>query len=145
MAKISTHRTAAKVPRKQPETLRLASLTPSLVVKDLQRSIRWYRDVLGFHVREEWKDHDVVTGVVLRAGSVDLRIGQDPDAADGRGNSKGVRIHCGTRQDIDSLAELVKSRGGTLAQEPTDQPWGVRDFAVKDPDGYLLTFAKQPG
>ena len=55
--------------------------------------------------------------------------------------AKGValRLYCITGQDIDQLAAAIQSRGGKLAQEPRDEPWGTRDFAVVDPDGFLIS------
>ncbi|MBI4503809.1 MAG: VOC family protein [Gemmatimonadetes bacterium] len=126
--------------RKQPETLRLSSITPSLTVNDLLRSIGWYRDVLGFKVQEEWKHNGQVMGAELKAGTVSVMLGQD-DFAKGRDRKKGegFRLYCTTRQDIDQLADLIKARGGVLEQEPADQPWGARDFTVVDPDGFKIT------
>ena len=37
------------------------------------------------------------------------------------------------------MADRIKARGGTLAQEPKDD-WGMRAFSVEDPDGYKITF-----
>jgi uncharacterized glyoxalase superfamily protein PhnB len=135
--------TRAAQPRKKPETLRLGTLTPSFTVNDLQRSLAWYRDVMGFHVVEEWKTDGKVVGAQLRAGSVHVMIGQD-DFAMGRDRQKGVgfRMYCGTRQNLDHLAGAIKARGGQLAHEPTDQPWGSRDFAVVDPDGFKITISQ---
>jgi predicted enzyme related to lactoylglutathione lyase len=50
-------------------------------------------------------------------------------------------MYCGTAQDIDALARRIRERGGTLAEEPKDEPWGGRDFAVVDPDGFKITIA----
>src|ERR1043166_7538127 len=87
--------------RKQPETLRLSSVSPSFTVNDLQRSIAWYRDVLGFKVEEEWKHDGQVMGAQLKAGVVSIMLGQD-DFAKGRDRKKGegFRLYCSTRQDI---------------------------------------------
>jgi lactoylglutathione lyase len=125
--------------RKQPETLRLRNLSPSLTVNDLGASIRWYRDVLGFTLEEEWKDGDVVVGAQLNAGAITFMMSQD-DFAKGRDRVKGVglRFYCTTAQDVDRLAADVEARGGVLAQPPTDNPWG-RDFTVVDPDGFKIT------
>ena len=54
---------------------------------------------------------------------------------------EGLRIYCGTTQDIDVLAARVRSTGTALAEEPKDQSWGGRDFAVRDPDGFLITIS----
>ena len=142
MPKTSSHRTAAKKARQQPETLRLSSLSPSLTVNDLQRSIRWYRDVVGFHISEDWKDGDTVIGVRLRAGSAEVVLNQD-DFAKGRDRKKGegFRVYCYTRQSVDELAANIRVRGGTMTREPTDQPWGSREFDLVDPDGYRITIA----
>lgn len=132
-------RTAAKTPRKQPESLRLASLTPSLTVKDLERSLAWYQDVLGFHIADRWEEGGKVVGAEVRAGSVSFILNQD-DFAKGRDRKfgEGFRIYGNTRQDVDRVAADIKVRGGVLAQEPHDRPWGTRDFNVVDPDGYRI-------
>jgi len=128
--------------RRQPETLRLRSLMPSLTVNDLAASVAWYRDVLGFIVAEEFRREDRVVGVRLTAGAVDFLLGQD-DFAKGRDRKKGValRLYAITGQDIDQLAAAIKEKGGELAQEPQDQPWGARDFAVLDPDGFQISIS----
>jgi len=73
-----------------------------------------------------------------------LMIGQD-DWQKGRDRRKGegFRIYCGTKQDVDALAAAIKARGGMLDTEPTDQPWGSRDFSISDPDGFKITIGKE--
>jgi lactoylglutathione lyase len=132
--------------RKQPETLRLRAVTPALTVNDLQASVSWYRDVLGFTVAEEYQRDGKVVGARLLAGNSSFLLGQD-DFAKGRDRQKGAgfRLYCETAQDIDELAASVKARGGKLSQEPTDQPWGARDFAVFDPDGFNISIMSAMG
>jgi uncharacterized glyoxalase superfamily protein PhnB len=43
---------------------------------------------------------------------------------------------------VDKLADRIKARGGTLAEEPKDQEWGARTLAVEDPDGFKITIAR---
>jgi uncharacterized glyoxalase superfamily protein PhnB len=71
-------------------------------------------------------------------------LGQD-DWKKGRDRVKGegFRIYCKTAQDVDRLAAQVKARGGKLTQEPRDEPWGTRDFAVVDPDGFKITIGSE--
>jgi uncharacterized glyoxalase superfamily protein PhnB len=125
---------------KQPETLQLKAVMPALTVNDVAVSLAWYRDVLGFIVVEEMKRDDKPVGAILKAGAVDLLLAQD-DFAKGRDRQKGValRLYCITGQDPDQLAAAIVARGGVLAQPPTAQPWGTRDFAVVDPDGFLIS------
>ena len=131
--------------RRQPETLRLRAVTPMITATDLQASLAWYRDVLGFTLAEEYKNGDQLMGVRLMAGHVQVMLTQD-DFAKGRDRKKGVglRLFCTTAQDIDQLAAAIQERGGQLAQEPKDQPWGARDFAVVDPDGFILSISTEP-
>lgn len=130
--------------RKKPETLRLRSAMPGLTVNDLEHSVAWYRDILGFVVKEEHRHDDKLLGASMQAGVVDFMLGQD-DFAKGEDREKGVgfRMYCETEQDIDEVAADIKARGGVLLSEPTDQPWGYRDFAVEDPDGYKISIAKR--
>ena len=115
---------------------------PAITANDLQKSIAWYRDVLGFTVGQEYRVDDVLQGAELKAGAVQFLLGQD-DFAKGENRQKGVgfRIYCSTAQDVDQLAADVVARGGELAQPPTDQPWGSRDFAVVDPDGFRISIS----
>jgi uncharacterized glyoxalase superfamily protein PhnB len=132
--------TMKKAVRQQPETLRLRGVTPKFTVRDLHASIRWYTEVLGFIVGEEWKDGGQLKGVELKAGAVTLMLDQD-DFAKGRDRvlGDGVRLYCRTIQNLDQLAEGIRTRGGAMTQMPTDQPWGARDLVIQDPDGYKIT------
>jgi lactoylglutathione lyase len=131
-------------PRRQPESLRLRSASPSLTVADLEKSRAFYRDLLGFVEKERWEQDGVLRGVELVAGSVTFWLSQD-DWKRGRGRVKGqgFRLYCGTTQDVDTLATRVKARGGTLTEEPKDQPWGGRAFSLVDPDGFAITIATE--
>jgi uncharacterized glyoxalase superfamily protein PhnB len=135
-------KSAKKAPAKRSAALNLSSAAPGFTANDLQKSLAWYTDVLGFHVSERWEFNGTLQGVELKAGNVTFMIGQD-DWKKGRDRSKGegVRIYCETSQDIDALAAAIKSRGGALTQEPKDQSWGMRDIAMDDPDGYKITIA----
>src|SRR5262245_15495087 len=125
------------------DVLALMSASPSFTVNDLDRSVAFYRDVLGFGVEEEWKDDGKIVGVSLKAGDVSFMIGQD-DWKKGRDRKKGegFRIFCVTKRNVDDIAKRIKSKGGQLDHEPQDQPWGMRDFSVTDPDGFKITIAQ---
>ena len=123
--------------------LKLGEASPSFTVNDLDRSLAWYRDVLGFSVDERWERDGKLMGVSLQAGDVTFMIGQD-DWKKGRDRKKGegFRLYCTTTQDVDALARRIQSRGGMLDQEPQDQPWGSRDFSLTDPDGFKITIGR---
>ena len=132
---------APKSQRRQPESLRLRSLSVSLTVSDLERSVAWYRDVLGFTSGERWEEKGQLRGVQVKAGSCDIMLGQD-DFAKGRDRRKGegFRVWVETTQDINAIAARVKAKGWPLDREPSDTPWGDWAFALTDPDGFKFTF-----
>ncbi len=123
-------------------SLALNGASPSFTVNDLEKSLGWYRDVLGFAVEETWKEAGRVVGVSLRAGDVSFMIGQD-DWKKGRDRKKGegFRIFCKTKGSVDALAERIAAKGGRLDHGPADEPWGVRDISLTDPDGFKITIA----
>ena len=123
---------------------RLTSASPSYTVNNVEKSLAWYRDVLGCEVSERWEQDGKLFGVMVTAGDVMFMLGQD-DWKKGRNRKKGVgyRIWCETKQVVDKIAAGIKARGGTLDSEPMDHEWGYRDFGVTDPDGFKLTIGKK--
>jgi catechol 2,3-dioxygenase-like lactoylglutathione lyase family enzyme len=131
--------------RSEKETLRLRTFEPSLTVDDLMASLRFYTDVLGFIVADQFKDDNGgLRGVMLKAGVCQIGLAQD-DWKKGRDRKKGegFRLWCKTAQDVDALAERIRMGGWRLTDEPTDQPWGVRSLSVADPDGYQLSIFRE--
>jgi uncharacterized glyoxalase superfamily protein PhnB len=143
-------RAAAKpAPRQRrktaPETLRLRSIEPAFTVADLQRSITFYTDGLGFFIGDRFTDKSgALQGVMLKAGVCEIGLSQD-DWSKGRDRQRGgaMRIYCTTVQDVDKLAARVKAAGYQLTAEPHDQAWGGRAFSVADPDGFQLTIYRE--
>jgi uncharacterized glyoxalase superfamily protein PhnB len=137
-AKTAARKPAARKPAAKATKLQAAA--PSFTVADVEKSLAWYRDILGFKVANRWEDKGKLLGVEMTAGDVLFMLGQD-DWKKGRKRVKGqgVRIYCETTENIDRLADRIKANGGALTQEPTDQPWGMRDLGVEDPDGFQIT------
>lgn len=125
-------------------SLNLRTAAPGFTVNDIDKSLAWYRDVLGFAVKERWESMGKLEGVEMVAGNLVIMLGQD-DWKKGRDRVKGEghRLFCTTEQDVDLLAERIKAGGGTLTQEPRDQSWGMRDLAVEDPDGFKITIGRE--
>ena len=140
-----TEQSSASVQDKT-STLKLTAVMPAITANDLGASIEWYRDVMGFTVAQEIEHEGQRVAAKMSAGGVQFLIGQD-DFAKGRDRQKGVglRFHLVAEQDVDELAAGIKARGGTLDQEPTDQPWGARDFAVVDPNGFKISISNGMG
>jgi uncharacterized glyoxalase superfamily protein PhnB len=119
-----------------------SSLSVSLTVKDLEASLTWYRDIVGFAVDRKHEREGTLRAVSLKAGNLRVLIGQD-DGAKGldRVKGDGFSLMITTDQDIDALASGIKERGGMLAEEPADTPWGIRAFRLRDPDGFRFTIS----
>jgi uncharacterized glyoxalase superfamily protein PhnB len=126
--------------RRQPESLRLRHISPSITCNDMDKSIAWYRDVLGFTVGERWEEHGRLLGIQMKAGTCDLMLGQD-DFAKGRDRKKGeaMRLWFATTQDLEDLVARVKAHHVPLDHELQTLDWGDRAFAITDPDGIKLT------
>ena len=133
---------AAHPERRQPESLRLRSIMPSFTVNDIQRSVAWYQDGLGFFVSERWEDGGKLKGVMLKAGSCQLGLAQD-DFAKGRDRRKGegFRIWCDTAQDVVGIAARLRAFGGSIVEEPGDH-WDAYSFTAQDPDGFKITISQ---
>ena len=144
-AKRATATRKAPRARTRPESLTLGSVAPSFTVNDVEKSLAWYRDVLGLVVKDRWEHEGKLMGVEMRAGGVTFMLGQD-DWKKGRDRVKGegFRLYCKTAQDVDRLAAQIEARGGTLAQAPRDESWGARVFTVEDPDGFKVTIFRKP-
>src|ERR1700693_6336427 len=92
----------------ESQSFRGRTLSVSLTVKDLQKSLTWYRDVVGFTVDQKHEREGKLRAVSLRAGAVRILIGQD-DGAKGldRAKGEGFSLMITTAQDVDEIARRI--------------------------------------
>jgi len=113
----------------------------SITCKDLQASIRFYRDAIGFAVAQTFEHEGKVVAAVLAGGDCRIVLNQD-DGKLGWDRIKGqgfyLQINVGGAGDVDAAAARIKAAGGALLDEPADRPWGARMFQFKDLDGFKL-------
>lgn len=126
-------------------TLNATTLGCSLTCKDIDASVAFYRDVLGFTVAFPFEKDGKLAGAVMTAGD-DIRIVLNQD--DGKlgwdrikGQGFYLQINVASRADVDAAAERIKAAGHDLIVEPEDRPWGARMFTFKDLDGFKLGFS----
>jgi uncharacterized glyoxalase superfamily protein PhnB len=133
-----------EVKRVSPESFRAREMTASLTVKDLEKSLAWYRDSLGFTVDRRMERDGKLRGVAIKAGAVRILLNQD-DGAKGMNRTKGegFSLQLITAQSVDEIANRIKGQGGSLDLEPTDMPWGARVFRVRDPDGFRFAISSE--
>lgn len=123
-------------------TLQGKSISASLTVNDLSRSLEWYANVMGFEVDQKHEREGKLVAISLRAGDVRLLLAQDNGAKGwDRVKGEGFSMMITTDQNIDAVAKQIVSAGGTLVSEPADMPWGARMFRLRDPDGFLFTIS----
>ena len=113
----------------------------SITCKDLDSSLRFYRDVLGFTADQTYEREGKMVAAVITSGSTRIVLNQD-DGKLGWDRVKGQGIYLQfevpTYADVDGAAARITAAGGTMLSEPADRPWGVRMCQFTDPDGFKL-------
>ena len=114
----------------------LVLAVPILACTDIEETIAFYADRLGFEREWVWGDPPEDGGV--RRGEVQLYFMRSPQLAQGcRGREVMLFV-----EDVDALhAEHVR-RGAPIAEALRDEPWGLREYSVMDPHGHRLRFAE---
>lgn len=128
--------------RAEPESFRARNIQLSMTVNDLEKSVAWYHDVVGFTIDRKMEREGKVVATSLVAGDVRILLNQE-DGAKGwdRVKGQGLSLQLTTAQDIDDIAYRIKKSGGVLESDPADMPWGARVFSLRDPDGYRWVFS----
>ncbi|MFE9682884.1 VOC family protein [Streptomyces sp. NPDC006285] len=124
-------------------------------VDDHDRALAFYRDVLGLEVRKDVGFEGMRWVTVGPPLQPDVEIVLEPPLADpnaaaadrqavaellAKGLLRGVIF---TTEDCDATYERLLAADADILQEPMDQPYGVRDCAVRDPAGNLLRFTQR--
>jgi uncharacterized glyoxalase superfamily protein PhnB len=132
--------------------MKFTDVTPNLIVSDIDRSLAFYRDVLGFSVVATvpeaapfvfaWMQRDEVKVFLNTVGPVEEEL---PELA-ARPIGGTATIYMAIEADspaegIDALFDSVKSKARVI-MPPKDQFYGMREFGIEDPDGYVI-FAAQ--
>lgn len=127
--------------------MNLTLSTCFVLVHDPDQALTFYRDALGLELRNDVARDNfrwITVGAAAQPGvsivlTNYLNAGPaDTDALQGllaKGALNGVHFHA---DDLDASFEKLKAAGAEIVQEPTEQPWGIRDFAVRDPSGNML-------
>lgn len=114
-----------------------------LYVNDIVRSRDFYNEVVGASVLQELAEHEggPIALVVLRLRDFTIMLHpQDAHDEEFRDQRVGLGIHLQLRvDDVDGFYHHCIEQGAmlSLSGEPVDQAWGWREFALRDPDGYV--------
>lgn len=120
-------------------TINMTNLGCSITCKDIEASIRFYRDAIGFAVEQTFDREGKVVAAVVGAGSCHIVLNQD-DGKLGWERIKGqgiyLQLNVVSAADVDAAATRITAAGGTLLNQPADRPWGARMFQFLDLDGF---------
>lgn len=115
-----------------------------LFVEDMPTMVRFYRDVLGFEIKEDENTSNVY---LVKDGTLFLLYGRnDFEKMTGRKYqyTRGVNGHFEIALSVDTFADVDKeyariiAQGGRSVLEPTTEPWGQRTCYIADPEGNLV-------
>ena len=106
---------------------------PVLHVANVEAAAAFYRDVLGF----KWDFGDDAYAVVWRDNSAVHFVRED-------GTPQGVHLFQWVK-DVDAYFKEVIGRGARVVSEPTNQPYGIREFALRDINGVEIVFGQDIG
>jgi catechol 2,3-dioxygenase-like lactoylglutathione lyase family enzyme len=109
-----------------------------LAVRNLQESTRFYTEVLGFRrdpiEAEGWS--------FLTRDSFKVRLGECPNEKPASELGDHSYIVYLTVEGLDQLHQELSARGAPVISEPEDQPWGLREFSIRTPDGHRIRFGE---
>ena len=106
-----------------------------LAVRDLDVSTRYFADVLGFH-----RDPiDAPGWSFLTRDTVRVMLGECSNERPASELGDHSYIAYWNVDDVDALFDEVKRRGALITSQPQDKPWGLREFALRTPDGHRIT------
>ena len=123
---------------------------------DPEASLAFYRETLGFEVRNDVGYDGMRWITVGPAGQPETSVVLHPPAADpgvtdeerrtiaemmAKGTYASIVL---ATADVDGVFEQVQASGAEVAQEPIDQPYGVRDCAFRDPAGNMVRISEVP-
>jgi catechol 2,3-dioxygenase-like lactoylglutathione lyase family enzyme len=124
-----------------------------VLVHDPDVALGFYRDTLGLELRNDVARGDfrwITVGGASQPGVAIVLTNYlngspaDSDALAAllaKGALNGVHFHS---DDLDATFEKLRAAGAEIVQDPTDQPWGTRDCAVRDPSGNLVRIDQPP-
>jgi uncharacterized glyoxalase superfamily protein PhnB len=133
--------------------MNITDVTPNLIVSDIARSTAFYRDVLGFSVTATVPDSAPFVFVWLQRGGVSVFLNVADAAKEdlptvasravGGTMTMFITLEAETTEaGVDALFASVESKARVL-MPLKNQFYGMREFAIEDPDSYVLIFAQR--
>ena len=113
---------------------KIYKVVPFLPVKDLKETINYYRDYLGFSNEWFWEDTDAG----ISRDELRLLFNRNPMHAE-KVNSPNQSLEvCWFVDSVDEFYREYRDKGVQIVSEPENKPWGIREFTIKDINGYWI-------
>jgi catechol 2,3-dioxygenase-like lactoylglutathione lyase family enzyme len=109
------------------------SLTPILYVKDFKAATKYYTDKLLFKLAWDWGDPPTFGCVKLDKVEIFFCLGAQ--------GCPGTWL-CIFLDDVDGYCDRIKKLGAEVLYGPKDEPWGMREIHVRDPNGHVIRFGQ---
>lgn len=115
-----------------------------ILVKDMPTMVRFYRDVLGFEIKEDentsnvFLEKDGTLFLLYRRSDFEVMTGQKYNYAPGINGHYEIALGVENFAAVDAAFEEVVSKGAAPVMAPTTEPWGQRTCYVADPEGNLI-------
>ena len=115
-----------------------------IFVNDMGRMIRFYRDVLGFEIKEA---EDTKNVYLVKDGTLFLLYGRKDfekmtnrkyNYATGLNGHFELALYVDTFEEVDASFKAAVENGAEPVLEPTTEPWGQRTCYIADPEGNLI-------
>lgn len=129
--------------------MKFNTITPNLIVTDMEKSLHFYRDVLGFAVSQTVPEKAPFIFAWMKREDANLFLNQQMPPQPGQPDPLAGRAVGGTLsmymvlEGIDDLLKIVERAGVNPAIPLHKEFYGMKEFAVVDPDGYLIIFAER--
>jgi catechol 2,3-dioxygenase-like lactoylglutathione lyase family enzyme len=130
--------------KSSPSKATIVGAEPQLFVTDIERSCEFFREKLGFSLIYSYGNPPYYAQVGRDAARLNLRCVERPvidSTVRDREGLLSVSVTVATAEETKLLFLEFQSAGVAFHQTLKKQPWGARNFVVKDPDGNLLLFA----
>lgn len=129
--------------------MRINKLTPNLIVRNVESSLKFYREVLGLEKAISVPDQSPYVFASVSNGVVEIFFNDQktvaaeyPKLASDIGASLTLYLEV---DDLQAVLDRVQNTKARISMPVTDQFYGMREFAFEDTDGYTITIAQRIG
>ncbi len=127
--------------------MQIKKLTPNLVVRNVEASLKFYRDILGLEQSMTVPDQSPFVFAAVSNGPVEIFFNDQktvaaelPDLAASIGASLTLYMEV---DDLASILDRVQKVGAKITMPVVTQFYGMKEFAFEDGDGYTITIAQR--